>query len=75
MVLCRIQHFQKGSRGIPTKVAPHLIDLVEHEHRIVDACTAHGLNEQPCSVAKINTNKADCTSARYIKCVMKPEAD
>src|SRR5690348_7215732 len=43
MVLRRIQDLQKSRGRITAKIAAHLIDLVQHEYRIVDAGTAHGL--------------------------------
>ena len=35
-VLLRVEHFQKGGRGVAAEVHAHLVHLVEAEHRVVD---------------------------------------
>ena len=43
VVLSWIEDLQRCRRRIATEVAAHLVDFIEHQHRIVGAGSAHGL--------------------------------
>src|SRR5215510_4628931 len=45
MILCRIQYLKQRRGRITTEITPHLIDLVQHQDRIVHTGPAHGLND------------------------------
>ena len=47
MVLLRVEHLQQRRRRISAEVAPHLVDLVEHEHRVVRPGLTQPLNDAP----------------------------
>ena len=45
MVLRRIQDLEQGRRGIAAKITPHLVHLVQHEHRVIDSRATNGLKD------------------------------
>ncbi len=44
-IVIRIQDFQERRRRIAAKIAPHLVDFIQHEHRIVGAGRLDPLND------------------------------
>jgi hypothetical protein len=46
-VLLRIERFQQRRRRIAAEVAPHLVNFVEHEHRIFRLRAPNALNDLP----------------------------
>src|SRR3954453_4259 len=47
MVLLGVEHLQQRRCRIAAEVVPQLVDLVEHEDRVVRARLFHALNEAP----------------------------
>ena len=45
VVLLRIERFKQRRRRIATEVAPQLVDLVEHDHRVVGFSAANALDD------------------------------
>ena len=41
-VLLRVEHFEQRARRIAAEVGADLVDLVDHEQRVVGAGVAHG---------------------------------
>ncbi len=46
-VLLRVQHFQQGHGRVALGVLSHLVDLVQHEHRVAHPRGAQGLDDPP----------------------------
>ena len=44
-VLFRVQHFQKRRRWITPEISPHLVHLIQHEHRIVGTGPSQALDD------------------------------
>ena len=44
-VLLRVQHLEHGARRVAAPVGAHLVDLVDHEQRVVGARVAHGADD------------------------------
>ena len=44
-VLLRVQHLEHGARRVAAPVGAHLVDLVDHEQRVVGAGVAHGADD------------------------------
>ena len=47
IILLRIQHFQQGRGGVPAKRRAHLVDFIEHHHRICLAGPFHRSQNPP----------------------------
>ena len=45
VVLFRVEHFEQGRGGIAAEVHAELVDLVEHEQRVVRLCVADRLDD------------------------------
>ena len=58
VILRRIENLQQRRGRIAAKITPHLIDLVQHEDRIVDAGPADGLNDAAGECPDIGTTMA-----------------